>query len=1032
MTLTHFSIRRPVTTMMFFSIVVLFGVLSFLRLPIDLMPDITYPSITVRTEYPHVGPEEIEQLVTRPIEETVSSIQGVEKIQSNSVEGMSVVRVGFIWGTNLDEAANDVRSRVDRVRSRLPEDAESPIIYKFDLSAYPVVYVGLSGSLDPVEMRELVERQLKNRLERLPGVAAVDIRGGLKREIHVNLDRRKLTALDLSLESVLASLKAENLNLPAGRVDDGDLDVLVRTKGEYETLKEIENTVVKMRGGVAILLKDIGSVEDSHEEITRIVRLNGVPGLRMAVNKQSGSNTVQVAEAVIEELENINRDFPQIHVFPTLDTSDYIKRAIAGVRNATSYGALLAAAVLFLFLLSFRSTAIVSLSIPISILATFGLMYFFGFTLNVMTFGGLALGVGMLVDSAIVVLENIIRLRESGKTIQQAALEGTSEVATAVFASTLTTLVVFLPVLFIRGISGVTFKQLASVVCFALFCSLAVALTLIPVLCTLLFRRDHTTGSATGKTVERRPFFSAVESEYLIVLRAALRHRPLTILFVLVLLTSSFLLIDRIGVEFMPKADESEVRIRAEMAVGTRLEVVDKTTESIEQIVRENVPEAVTIYSRVGSQGWMGSGAHKGEVRVSLVPVAERSRSSADIATALRPLLAHVPGAVIRVREGQGLWLFRVLAGGEDEAEVQVRGHDFDTAGRLAKRVKEEMEQVEGITDVQISREEGQPEEIVRIDRAKAAALGLTVSGIARDIETSLSGTSATLYRDGGNEYKIQVRLKEADRLLIGDVTDMTVTSDSGRSVSLKNVLHLQRQEGPVQVEREDQERIVTVSGSIEDRDLGSVMSEITSRISRLPRPQNFEIVASGEYEEQQKAFLELLLGFALAIVLVYMVMASQFESLLDPFVVMFSIPLGVVGVSVMLVTTNTTFSLQAFTGCIMLVGIVVNNAIILVDYMNLLRRRDGMAMLEAVVEAARRRLRPVLMTTLTTSVGLTPLALGLGEGGEMQAPMARVVIGGLLSSAFITLIFIPVLYSLFEHSKRSSATTEQGGLATH
>ncbi len=1022
MKITHIAIRRPVTTMMFFLIVVLFGVISFLRLPIDLMPDITYPSITVRTEYAHVGPEEIEQLITRPIEETVSSIQGVEKIQSNSTEGMSAVRVSFIWGTNLDEAANDVRSRVDRVRGRLPDDSESPVIYKFDLSAYPVMYIGMSGSLDPVEMYELAERQLKNRLERLPGVAAVEIRGGFRREIHVNLDRRKLTALNLSLESVLASLDAENLNLPAGRVDDGDLDVLVRTKGEYETLDEIRNTVVQVRDGVSILLKDIGTVEDSHEEITRVVRLNGVPGLRMAVNKQSGSNTVQVAEAVLEELDNINRDFPQIHVSPILDTSDYIKRAIAGVRNATFYGAILAAVILFLFLLSFRSTAIISVAIPISILATFGLMYFFDFTLNVMTFGGLALGVGMLVDSAIVVLENIFRLREGGKGIREAAFDGTDEVATAVFASTLTTLVVFLPVLFIRGISGVTFKQLASVVCFALFCSLVVALTLIPVLCTLFYRRNNRPVQSADKKEQKGFFYHHIEAEYLLLLKAALRHRPLTILFVLILLAGSMGLVQRIGVEFMPKADESEVRVQIETAVGTRLEVVDETTKQVEKIIEDNVPEATTIYARVGSMGFMGSGGHLGEVRVSLLPVAERKRSSAEVASALRPLLAHIPGAVIRVREGQGLWVFRVLAGGEDEAEVQVRGHDFEIAGRLAKRVQEEMEQVEGITDVQISREEGQPEEIVRIDRAKAAALGLTVSKIAQDIETSLSGTSATLFREGGNEYKILVRLKEADRLSIIDVTDMTVTTENGHSVVLKNVVQLQRREGPVEIEREDQERIVTVSGSIENRDLGSVMREVVERISAIPRPQDFEIAASGEYEEQQEAFQELLLGFALAIILVYMVMASQFESLVDPFVVMFSIPLGVVGVSLMLVLTNTTFNLQAFTGCIMLVGIVVNNAIILVDYMNLLRRRDGMALYDAVVEAARRRLRPVLMTTLTTSVGLAPLALGLGEGGEMQAPMARVVIGGLLSSAFITLLFIPVLYTLFERREPKPA----------
>lgn len=1020
MKITHAAIKRPVTTMMFFSIVVLFGVIAFIRLPIDLMPDITFPSITIRTEYPNVGPEEIEQLITRPIEETVSSIQGVEEIQSNSTEGMSAVRVSFVWGTKLDEAANDVRSRVDRVRGRLPDDADAPVIYKFDLSAYPVLYIGLSGGLGPVEMRELVERQLKNRIERLPGVAAIDIRGGLQREIHINLDRRKLTALDLSLDTVLDALNAENLNLPAGRVDDGDLDVLIRTKGEYETLDEIRNTVVQVRDGVSILISDIGTVEDSHEEITRLVRLNGVPGLQLAVNKQSGSNTVQVADAVLKELENINRDFPQIHAFPTMDSSDYIKRSIAGVRNATTYGAILAAVILFLFLLSFRTTAIISIAIPISIMATFALMYFFDFTLNVMTFGGLALGVGMLVDNAIVVLENIFRLRESGKKIREAAFQGADEVAMAVTASTLTTLVVFLPVLFIRGISGVTFKQLASVVSFSLMCSLVVALSLIPLMCDLFFRRDrHLDPDNQSQPPKRKHLFSYIENEYVLLLKTALRHRLVTIAIVLGLIASTYFLIGRIGVEFMPKADENEVRVTAEMAVGSRLEVVDATTDAIEEIIRDNVPEATTIYARVGSMGFMGSGSHIGEVRISLLPAEERTRSSAQIAGALRPLLANVPGAVIRVREGQGLWVFRMIAGEEDEASVKVRGHDFAIAEQLAHQIKSEMEQVPGITDVIVSREQGQPEEIVRIDRAKAAAMGLTVSKIARDIETCLSGTRATVFRDGGNEYDIVVRLKEADRLSINDVLDMTVTTDSGRSVVLKNVVRLERREGPVQVEREDQERVITISGSIENRDLGSVMNEVIERISTIPRPEDFEIIPSGDYEEQQKAFRELLLGFALAIILVYMVMASQFESFVDPFVVMFSIPLSSIGVSLMLVLTDTTFSLQAFIGCIMLVGIVVNNAIILVDYMNLLRSRDRIPLMEAIAEAGRRRLRPVMMTTLTTVVGLMPLALGIGEGSEMQAPMARVVIGGLLSSTFITLVFIPVLYSLFERKNR-------------
>jgi HAE1 family hydrophobic/amphiphilic exporter-1 len=875
--------------------------------------------------------------------------------------------------------------------------------------------------MDPVEMRDLVEHQVKYRMERAPGVAAVDIRGGLRREIHVALDRRKLTAIDLSLGAILASLQSENLNLPAGLVDDGDLEVLIRTKGQYETVGEIRNTVVQVRDGVPILLKDLGTIEDSYEEVTQIVRLDGVPGLRMYVNKQSGSNTVQVVDAVLAEVKRMDEDLPQIRVLPTLDTSDYIKRAISNVRSSAVCGGTLAAVILFLFLHNLRSTLIIGVAIPISIVATFGLMYFSGYTLNIMTFGGLALGVGMLVDNAIVVLENIFRHTEIGRSSRDAAVEGTGEVSTAITASTLTTLVVFLPVVFIRGMAGVTFKQLAAVVSFALFCSLVVALTLIPVLGSRFLRPVRGSGQPGQGSGRSRWLMSWVEHEYVLLLRTALRHRAAAIVLAGLLLGVSILLTKRIGVELMPKADESEVRVTGEMAVGTRLEVLDATFQDLERIVREAVPEAKTINSRVGGSGWRSSGKHTGEVRVSLVPVSQRTRSSADVCRDLRPLLARIPGTIIRVREGEGLFLFRMLAGGEEAAEVQIRGYDLDVGWQLALRVKEEMERVVGVTDVRIRPEKGQPEEIVQIDRPKAAALGLTVSEIAHDIETSLSGTSATLFREGGDEYKILVRLKESDRLSVNDVLDMTVASRSGRSIALKNVVRLGRREGPVSVEREDQERIVTVSGNIAQRDLGSVMEDVKARIAAIPKPKDFEIIPTGEYEEQQKAFRELFMGLCLAIVLVYMVMASQFESLRDPFVVMFSIPMATIGVVLTLILTNTTFSIQSFIGCIMLAGIVVNNAILLVDYTNLLRRRDGLPLLQAIEEGGRRRLRPILMTTLTTVVGLSPLALGLGEGGEVQAPMARVVIGGLVSSMLITLVIIPTLYSIFERRAVSS-----------
>ena len=1020
---------------MAFAIVVLLGGVSLSRLPIDLMPDITYPVVTIRTNYENVGPEEIELLITRPIEEVVASIQGVEEITSISGEGQGRVRVSFTWGTDLDAAVNDIRAKLDRIRDDLPEEAEQPVVYKFDLSSFPVVYLGIAGQINPVELRRITDEQVKYRVERVPGVAAADIRGGLRREIHVAIDKKKLMALDLSVNQVMQALKAENLNLPAGEVEEGNLEVLIRTQGEFADVKQIMGTVVLTRGKVPVYLRDFASVSDSYEEIDNIVRINGVPGVRLAVYKRSGSNTVRVAEGVMAEVERINEDLPQIEVSTIFDTSTYIRNSIRNLRNAALFGGCLAVVILLVFLRSVRSTAIVAAAIPVSIVATFSLMYFCGFTLNIMTFGGLALGVGMLVDNAIVVLENIYRNMESRGDPLAAAVRGSDEVATAIVASTLTTLAVFLPLIFVRGMAGVMFRQLSVVVSFALFCSLTVALTLVPVLSSkyLKFTAMSYDGEETLSHKAYRisgAFFSAIEDHYCEILEWALSHRKTVMLAAALLLGASLCLVPFVGREFMPASDEGEVRVEAETAVGTQLEVLDRMMQQAERIVAKEVPEAENILARVGGGGWRVRGGHTARLRISLVEQAKRSRSSEQIANDLRGKLAAIPGLTVRTRAGTGLFILRMGAGDADRVSVEVRGYDLDTAKHLALRVKEEVERVDGVTDARISRDEGRPEEVLRVDRAKAADLGLNVSQIAHAVETYLSGSTATFYREAGDEYRVLVRLKEADRLRVEDVLDMTVTTPAGKAVVLKNVVQMSRRTGPVTIERKDQERVVTINANFTGRDLGSIVADVRERLKQVPVPKDFTILFGGEYEEQQKAFRELLIGLALAVALVYMVMASQFESYLDPFLVMFSMPLGIMGVLLMMVLTRTTLNVQSFIGAIMLGGIVVNNAIVLVDYTNLLRRRDGLPLREAVLEGGRRRLRPILMTTLTTCLALVPLGLGLGEGGEVQAPMARVVIGGLLSSGLITLVFIPTLYTIF-HDKLRSQSGEPGPAET-
>jgi HAE1 family hydrophobic/amphiphilic exporter-1 len=834
--------------------------------------------------------------------------------------------------------------------------------------------------------------------------------------------------LSIPLDRIIANIREGNVNIPAGTIEKGNFEVTIRTPGEYTDLKQLEDTVVAMRQGVPIQLREIATVEDSWQKITRIVRVNGEPGLRLSVNKQSGKNTVEVARGALKELERINRDIPQIKIIPIIDTSDYIERSIKNVGSAAIYGGILAVIVLLIFLRNVRSTIIIATAIPVSIIATFALLYFGGFTLNIMTLGGLALGIGMLVDNAIVVLENIFRIRESGEALESAAIDGTEEVTSAIIASTLTTMVVFLPLVFMQGMSGVMFKQLSIVVAFSLLCSLAVALTLVPMLSARILpsnSQEMTKKSGIGRRIFAISgrFFNRLENNYKKLLHVSLNHRPFVVIIAVLITAISLALIPYVGAELMPSTDEGEVRINGEMQVGTRLDLLDKKFKIIEQTVNESVPEIDNIVTSAGGSRWRGAGGHTGSIRISLKPQSQRTRSSEQIAADLRRRLSNIPGLIIRTRAGQGLFILRMGTSDADRVQVEVRGHDLQTADSLAEQVKEIVESVEGVTDARISRESGSPEELVLIDRQKSADMNLTVSKIANTLQTILSGTTAGYYRQAGDEFTILVKLKDAEKSNLNDILDLTLNNANNQPVVLKNVVGIGPRSGPVVIERKDQERIVTVSADISGRDMGSILSDIRERLHTVPVPQEFAITFGGDYEEQQKSFRELSFSCVLALILVYMVMACQYESLRDPFVVMFSVPLAAIGVILMLFFTGTTFNIQSFIGSIMLGGIVVNNAILLVDHTNLLRRKASMPLREAIEEAGRRRLRPILMTAATTVIGLLPLALGLGEGGEAQAPMARVVIGGLLSSTFITLVFVPVVYSIFERRKPGAAS---------
>jgi HAE1 family hydrophobic/amphiphilic exporter-1 len=1025
------SIYRPVLTTVIFIIIILLGIVSFMRLSIDMMPEVEYPTISVSTSYGNVGPEEIEELITKPIEQALAAVQNVEEISSTSSEGSSNVSVSFEWGTDLDVASNDIRERIDMVIRALPDDVDRPNIRKFDISSMPILMLGVSSSMNLLDLRELIEDQVQYRLERVNGVASTMIRGGLNREIHVNLKAAKLKAIGLSPQTVIIALRSENLNVPAGTYEKGDKDILIRTQGEFSSLNDIRETVVTVKNGIPVRIGDIADVEDSWEEIRSLSRINGRDGLNIGIFKQSGSNTVQVAEGVKAEIKRINSDIPQIEIFTLMDQSKYIEQSISNVGTSAIVGGLLAVLILFLILRNISSTFIIATAIPISIIATFGLIYFGGFTLNIMTFGGLALGIGMLVDNSIVVLENIYRHREQGTKPIDSAIIGSSEVMSAVIASTLTTLVVFLPVIFIRGMSGIMFKQMAYVVSFSLICSLFVALTLVPMLASRFLHYtppEHYDGENLIHRIYSisEDWFKWLERHYSDILKWALGNRKKVISIALILFLISIFLIRYIGVELMPASDEGEVRVTLESAVGTKLEPLDKVTRYAEEIIRKEVPEMTNLVAQAGGGGYgpfRGGGGNSSNINLYLVPKGERRRSSEQVANDLRRILSNIPGVTVMARPSQNFML-RMSASVTDNISVEVRGYDLDVAKELAIKVDDVVKRVEGITDTNISRDEGSPEQILRIDRKKAADMGLTVSLIGQALQTAVGGSPASYLRESGNEYRILVRLSEEDRKELSDLLDLTVINNQGKPVVLRNVLRSEPQEGPTQIERKDQERIISIRANFTGRDMGSVISDIRAGLRSIPIPKDFSIQFGSDYEEQQRSFRELMIGFILAILLIYMVLSGQYESFKDPFIVIFSIPMAIVGILAVMLLFNTTFSIQAFIGCIILAGIVVNNAILLVDYTNQLIRIHGMELFEAIKLGGARRLRPIIMTTLTTCLGLLPLALGLGEGGETQAPMARVVMGGLLSSTLITLVLIPVVYSYFNQKRKSKDTT--------
>lgn len=1009
MKLSKFAVDRPVATAMFFLIVILLGTVSLSKLALDLYPDLKFPVAVVNTNYEGAGPQEVEELVTRPMEEILGSIQNIDSITSQTSAGHSFILLMFNWGTDMDTATLRIRERIDLIKNWFPDGVDNPMVFQMDPAMIPVMMLGMNGDMDAVQMKNLADNEVKNRLERVPGVASVGITGGVEREIQIVVDEVKLNGYGLSLKQISQALGADNVNMSAGEIEDGKREFLLRTIGEYQRAEDLHNVVIPGSQGQVYYLRDLAEINDTYKKQRSFSRLNGEPSLSISIQKQSDANTVLVANRLHAEIAQLQQELPGNVDFGIMfDQSTYIQDSINTVTRNILIGGLFAIFVLYLFLRNMRSTLIIGTAMPISIMATFGLIYFSNETLNLLTMGGLALGVGMMIDNSIVILENIYRHRQEGFSRIEAAKAGASEVGMAVTASTATTVAVFLPIVFVQGFASQLFRPLAFVVAFSLLSSLIVALVLVPMLSSKLLKVKE------GEKGENGKLLSKLIEKYQGALTWALGHRKTVVAGVLIALVGTFALVPRIGMEFLPAMDAGEMSIDVDLAIGTVVEETDEVAKQIEKTLLA-IPEIDTMFTTVGSSGGgMQLGAATTErfnIRILLKPLKERDRSTAIVTEEVRQLLAGIPGADVKVREvdpnSEGM-------GGGKPINIQVRGDDLLVLERLTDQIAAKITPITGVREVETSFAETRPEVQLIIDRQKAATYGLTSYQISDTVRGSIHGQVATRIKMDGEEIDVRIQLEEDVRTNFSRIENMNIMTPFGSTIPLREVAQLKITEGPIGIERIDNVRVGSVSADMLGRDLGSIMKDIQEVTKTIQVPDGYTIEFEGQNKEMMESFRDLALALMLAIILVYMVMASQFESLLHPFIIMFAMPTTFIGIVFSLVVTGRSLSVPAFIGIILLAGIVVNNAIVLVDYINSLRAK-GIERTEAVVQAGKVRLRPIMMTASTTILALVPLALGIGEGAEAQAPMATVVIGGLLFSTVITLVLIPVMYTILD-----------------
>ena len=1025
MKLPELSVKRPVATAMIFIAVLLFGLVSLQKLPIDIMPKMELPTITVITVYPGASSEEVEQQISKPLESILSGTENLKEIKSSSKENVSFVSLQFNWGTDINEATNNARDLIDLVKRKLPSDAHAPIIFKINSSMMPVLIYGISAKENYKGIEKIIEDKIASPVRKVDGVGTVLYLAQPTREIDVNVNPEKLYAYNMSINQISTILKAENITIPGGNIKVGKNDFAVRVPGEFKNVNDIRNIVLINFNGRIIKLKDVAEVKDTFKDKDEVVRTKAGLSVALLIQKQSGANTLDVIRATRKKMSEIQKKLPKdVKISEIMNNDEIITQSIGSLSSSIWWALLFVSIVVFAFLREWKSSLIIFLTIPFSLITAFIVMYLAGYTINIFSLMALVIAIGMVVDNAIVVLENITQHIEKGSKPKMAAIFGTSEMGMAISASTLTTLMVFIPMVFMGGIVGIMFKQLAILTSATMIASLFTALTLTPMVSSRLLKSKSQRKKKHSKLYESsEKIFDIIESAYKKLLKWAVSHKTITISAAVLVFAFSLYVGKHLGTDYIPEFDAGDLSVVFETPVGTSAKETDKVAQKVIKIINDNVPEKVPgsilsisgqtedgILTTVG----FSEGKNVGTVLCHLTLPNKRKRTAKEIGEAIRKKIAGIP-EIERFHITAGSVLSAALLGNKKPIEVNISGNNFNELNSVATQIKNKFEETPGLNNITTTIDKGKLEVQIIIDKQKASSMALNTAMVAMQIRQSIYGSNAGQYKEKGNKYKIVVRYDAKHRNRIENIKRITVTNLRGEQIPLSAFASIKEGTGSLEINRKSQQRIVSVEAGLNKTSLGEATAKVKKIISSIDIPSDVEVNIGGQVTSQKESFGDLYLILILGILLVYMVMAAQFESFLDPFIIMFAVPFALIGVIWAFKVTGITLSITTFIGIIMLIGIVVNNAIVLVDYTNLLRQREY-KFIDAVLEAGRSRMRPVLMTSLTTILGMLPMAMSKGMGKEMFSPLGITMIGGLLVSTLITLLLVPTIYTLFHY----------------